>query len=95
MDQALAFQPLRHIPVNDALGQALDDGGFADARLADQGRVVLGAARKDLDRAPNLLVTPDDRVELALANTLLLYMRSYEEETYSEKLFFPDSVKSI
>jgi UDP-N-acetylmuramoyl-tripeptide--D-alanyl-D-alanine ligase len=32
---------------------------------------------------------------LALANTLLLYMRSYEEETYSEKLFFPDSVKSI
>lgn len=32
---------------------------------------------------------------LALANTLLLYMRFHEEETYSEKLLLPVSGKSI
>ena len=31
-------------PCDDALGQALDDGGLADAGLADQDRVVLRAA---------------------------------------------------
>ena len=35
-----------HVAVDDALGQALDDGGLADARLADQHRVVLGAAAR-------------------------------------------------
>ena len=35
--------------------------------LADQHRVVLGPAREHLDRAPDLLVAADHRVELALA----------------------------
>ena len=52
-------------PRNDALRQALDDRGLADARLADQHRVVLGAARQHLDDAANLVVAPDHRVELA------------------------------
>ncbi len=50
-----------------ACGEALDDGGLADARLADQHRVVLGAAREDLHHALDLLLAADDRVELALA----------------------------
>jgi hypothetical protein len=54
-------------PVDHALRQALDDGGLAHARVADQGRVVLGAAGKDLHDAADLFVTSDDRVELALA----------------------------
>ena len=58
------------MPVDDALGQALDDGGLAHARLADQHRVVLLAARQDLDDALDLLLAPDDRVELALARQL-------------------------
>ena len=33
---------------DDALRQGLDDGGFTDARLADQYRVVLGAPAEDL-----------------------------------------------
>ena len=66
-EQALVLQALRHVAVHDAQRQALDDRGLADARLADQHRVVLGAAREHLDGAPDLLVAPDHRVELALA----------------------------
>src|SRR5262249_43933248 len=43
-----------------------DDGGLADAGFADEHGVVLRAARQDLDRAPDLLVAADDRIELAL-----------------------------
>ncbi len=42
-EQLLVVQALRHVAVDDALGEALDEGGRADARLADQHRVVLGA----------------------------------------------------
>ena len=64
-DDALVLEPLGHVAADDALGEALDDRGLADARLADQHRVVLGPAREDLDDAPDLLVAADDRVELA------------------------------
>ena len=64
-EQALALQRLRHVAVDDAVGQAFDDGGLADAGLADQDRVVLGAAREDLDQALDLAAAADDRVELA------------------------------
>ncbi len=53
-------------PDDDALGEALDDRGLADAGLADQHRVVLRAAAEDLDDAADLVVAADDRVELAL-----------------------------
>jgi hypothetical protein len=47
-----------------------DDGGLADAGLADQHRVVLGAAGQHLDGAPDLLVAADHRVDLAVARGL-------------------------
>ena len=62
---SLALEALGHIAARDALREALDDGGLADARGPDQHGVVLGAARKHLDRAPDLLVAADDGVELA------------------------------
>ena len=65
-DDALVLEPLGHVAAHDALGQPLDDRRLADAGLADQHRVVLGAAREDLDHAADLLVAADDRVELAL-----------------------------
>ena len=65
---ALVGQRLGHVARDDALRQALDDGGLADARLADQRRVVLGAARQDLDDPLDLLLAADDRVELAGAD---------------------------
>ena len=52
-------------PRDDALGERLGDGGLADARLTDQGRVVLRLAAEDLDDPLDLLLAADDRVELA------------------------------
>ena len=68
--QLLVVQALRHVAVDDALGQTFDDGSLADAGFADQHRVVLGAAGQHLDGAPDLLVAPDDRVDLAVARGL-------------------------
>ncbi len=69
-DDALVLQALGHVAADDALREALDDGGLADARLADQHGVVLGAPRQHLDDAADLLVAADHRVELALAGEL-------------------------
>ena len=69
-DQPLAAQRLGHVAGHDPLGQALDDGGLADAGLADQHRVVLGPPGQHLDHAPDLGVPADDRVELAVPGQL-------------------------
>ncbi len=66
-DDALVLEPFGHVAADDALRQALDDGGLADAGLADEHRVVLGAAREHLDDAADLLVAADHRIELVLA----------------------------
>ena len=50
---------------DDPLGEPLDDRGLADAGVADQDGVVLGAAGEDLDDAADLLVAADHRIELA------------------------------
>ena len=68
--QLLVADRLRHVAVDDAQRQALDDRRLADAGLADQHRIVLGAARQHLDRAADLLVAADDRIELAVARGL-------------------------
>src|SRR5204863_9301861 len=55
-----------NVAVDDALSQAFDDRGLADAGITDQHWVVLGPAREDLDHSADLLVATDDRVELSL-----------------------------
>ena len=67
---ALVGQERRHFAVGDALRQAFDDGRLADAGLADQHRVVLGAAAKNLNGAVDLLLAADQRVELVLHRRL-------------------------
>ena len=69
-EDALVAQALGHLAVDDALREALDDRGLADAGLADQHGVVLGAPLQHLDRAADLVVAADDRVELALLGAL-------------------------
>ena len=68
--QLLVLQALRHVAIDDAQRQALGDRGLADAGLADQHRIVLGAPRQHLDGAADFLVAADDRVELAVARVL-------------------------
>ena len=69
-EHALVLERIGHLAGDDALRQAFDDRGLADARLADQHRVVLGAPLQHLDRAADLVVAADHRVELAGAGAL-------------------------
>lgn len=68
--ELLVLQRLGHLALDDRLGEALDDGGLADAGLADEDRVVLGPPRQDLHDPLDLLGPPDDRVELGVARGL-------------------------
>jgi hypothetical protein len=65
LHELLVLQALGDVAVDDPLCQSFDDRRLADARLADEHRVVLRATRQHLDDATDLLVAPDDRIELA------------------------------
>ena len=65
-DDLLVAQDFGHVAGGDFLGEALDDGGLADAGFADEDRVVLGAAAEDLDDALDFVGAADDGIELAL-----------------------------
>ena len=64
------LQARRHVAARDALCEALDDRGLADARLTNQDRVVLAPAHEDIDHLADLVVAPHDRVHLAAAGLL-------------------------
>ncbi len=66
----LVGEEVRHVTVDDLLRQPFDDGGLADARLADEHRVVLGAAAQHLLHALELVVAPDQRIQLVLHRRL-------------------------
>ena len=63
-DDALVAQGVGHLAVDDALGQPLGDGRLADAGVADEDGIVLGAAREHLHGALNLLLAAHDGIEL-------------------------------
>src|SRR5918992_2481932 len=68
-EQTLALQGLGHLAMDDTARQALNDRGLAHPGLADQDRIVLGTPLQHLNRAPDLIVAPDDRVQFALFGT--------------------------
>ena len=59
------FEDLGHLALRDAPGQALGDRRLAHTGLAHQQRVVLAAAAQDLDHALDLVLTADQRIDLA------------------------------
>ena len=63
LQDALVVQRFGHLAIDDALGQAFDDGRLAHAGLADEGGVVLGAPGQNLDDALDLRLAADDRVQ--------------------------------
>ena len=65
-EDPLVGEEVRHVAVDDLLRQAFDDGGLADAGLADEDGVVLGPAAEDLLDALELDVAADQRIELVL-----------------------------
>ena len=68
--QFLVLEALRHVAIENPQREAFDDRGLADAGLADQDGIVLGAAGQHLNRAADFLVAPDHRIELAVARRL-------------------------
>ena len=64
-DHPHVAQRLRNVAGDDALGESFNDRCLADARFADEDRIVLRAAAEDLHDAANLGIASDDRVELA------------------------------
>ena len=77
--QLFIFKRFRHIARNNALGKPFDDRCFTDAGFADQYGVVLSAAREYLDRAADLVVAADHRIELALTGTVGQVLRVFFE----------------
>ena len=63
-------QALGDVAECDALGDPFDDGSLAHAGIADQHRIVLGAAGEDLHGAADFLFAPDHRVQLAAAGDI-------------------------
>src|SRR6185437_12740079 len=59
------LEHLRNVAVVDAARESLGDRGLADAGFPDQQRIVLAPAAQDLDDALQLVLAPDQRVDLA------------------------------
>ncbi len=66
-DDTLVAQAFGDVAADDALGETFDDRRLADARFANQHRVVFRPTREHLNDAANLIVASDDRIQLALA----------------------------
>ena len=69
-ENALVGEEVRHVAAHDLLREALDDRGLADAGLADQDGVVLGAATEHLLHALDFHVARDEGVEAVLQRRL-------------------------
>src|SRR5829696_7854174 len=63
-------ESLGHLVVDHPLGDALDDGGLADAGVSDEHGVVLCTPGQHLYGGLYLVGTPDDRVQLAFSRHL-------------------------
>ncbi|MNH05054.1 hypothetical protein D3C79_643670 [compost metagenome] len=59
-------QQVRHLAVDDTLGQAFGDGGFTDTGLTDQQRVVLAPTGEDLRHALDFELATDQRIDAPL-----------------------------
>ena len=57
-------QRLRYVAAGEPLGQRLDDGGLADAGLADERGIIFAAAAEHLHELGKLRLAADDGVHL-------------------------------
>jgi hypothetical protein len=65
-NQPAALEGVRYIACDQPLRQAFDNCGLANAGLADEHGVVLGTPGQHLDYAPDLTVSPDNGIQLAV-----------------------------
>src|SRR5215475_13929846 len=69
-EDALIREERWDVAIADTLRETFDNGGLADARLADENRIVLGAAAENLDHALNFRFAAHERIETALSGGL-------------------------
>ena len=69
-EQLLVLEAIGNVALDDTQRETFRDRGLADARLADEDGIVLGAPRQHLDGAADLLVAADHRIELACCGSL-------------------------
>ena len=69
-EDRLIPQALRHVTLDNPLGQPFGDGRFADAGLADQDGVILRLSGKNADDVSDLIIPADDRVHFLLSRPL-------------------------
>ncbi len=63
------FQHIRHVACNNLFGKPFRNGGFANARLAYQHRIVFCPPGKDLDDSLNFFRTANHRVKLVVSGS--------------------------
>ena len=64
-------QQVRNLARDDAKGEPLGERGLAYASLADEQGVILAAAAKRLNHALELVLAPDERIDLAQPSALV------------------------
>ncbi len=79
-EDALVGQERSHFTVSNTLGQAFDDSSLAYAGFADEHRIVLGAAAKDLDGALEFVVASNERIELVVDGGLSEVARKFSQQ---------------
>ena len=62
---------VRNLLVDDALRETFRDRGFADARFADEQRIVLAATAQHLNHAFELGIATDERIDATFARLLV------------------------
>ena len=65
-DNTTSLKEVGHVSLDDPLGQPFHDGRFSHPGLADEDGVVLCASTEDLNHPLDLLITPNDGIELVL-----------------------------
>ena len=72
-----------HITRKNALHEAFDDGGLADAGFARQDGIILPAAHEDVHALPDFLITTDDGINFSFARLF----RQVNGEPFQRLLF--------
>src|SRR5205823_5374189 len=78
-ENSFVFEERRNFAAHDALGQTFDDGSLADAWFADEDRIVLSAATKDLNHALDFIVSSNQRIEPIVRSVFCQVARELEQ----------------
>ena len=71
LENGASLQHIRHFALDDLARQSLGNGGFANARIANKQRIILGTPAQNLDGAVHFRGAPDQGINLAALSLLV------------------------